>query len=218
MAQRLSTIYGQQFVIENRLGGGGHIGAEFVARAAPDGYTLMIGAIGLHATYGIYSKLPYDPARDIQPVILMAKNPLVIIVHPTFPVRTVKEFVALAKARPGDINYGSAGFGSSTHMTGALFEMMANVKLTHVPYKGSSQALSDLMGGQIQAMFEVISPALPNHIAAGKLRVLAVTTTERLPLLKGCAHRSGSRRSGFRTRRGTPTPRRARSPRQSSRN
>jgi tripartite-type tricarboxylate transporter receptor subunit TctC len=184
VAQRLGTMYGQQFVIDNRLGGGGHIGAEVVARAAPDGYTLMVGTIGIHATYGIYSKLPYDPARDIQPVILMAKSPLVVLVHPTFPVRTVRELVALAKARPGEINFGSAGFGSSTHMTAELFEMMAKVKMTHVPYKGSAPSLSDLMGGQIQAMFEVVSPALPSYISSGRLRALAVTTSERLPLLK----------------------------------
>ena len=184
VAQRLSVIYGQQLVVENRTGGGGHIGGELVARASADGYTMLIGTIGIHATYGIYSKLSYDPARDLQPVILLAENPLVILVHPTFPVRNVREFVSLAKARPGEINFGSAGFGSSTHMTGALFQMMAKVSLTHVPYKGSAPALSDLMGGQIQAMFEVISPALPQHIATGKLRALGVTTKQRLALLK----------------------------------
>jgi tripartite-type tricarboxylate transporter receptor subunit TctC len=184
VAQRLSVIYGQQVVVENRTGAGGHIGAEMVVRAPADGYTLLIGTIGIHAAHGIYTKLPYDPAKDLQPVILLAEVPLVMLVHPSLPPRNVKEFVALAKARPGEINFGSAGFGSSTHMTGALFEMMAQVKLAHVPYKGSAPALSDLVGGQIQAMFEVISPALPHHIATGKLRALGVTTKGRLPVLQ----------------------------------
>ena len=183
VAQKLTAMYGQQVIADNRPGGGGHIGGEIVARAPADGYTLMAGTIGIHATSAIYPKLPYDPVKDLQPVILLAEVPLVVLAHSTLPVGNVKEFVALAKARPGEINYGSAGFGSSTHMTGAFFEMMAGVKLTHVPYKGSAPALSDLMGGQIQAMFEVISPALPQHIASGRLRGLAVTSKTRLPLL-----------------------------------
>jgi tripartite-type tricarboxylate transporter receptor subunit TctC len=183
VAQRLSTLYAQQVVIDNRTGAGGHLGAEIVVRSPPDGYTLMIGSIGIHAAHGIYTKLPYDPAKDLQPVILLAEVPLVMLVHPSLPPRNVKEFIALAKARPGEINYGSAGFGSSTHMTGALFEMMAQVKLGHVPYKGSAPALSDLVGGQIQAMFEVISPVLPHYIASGKLRALGVTTRQRLQVL-----------------------------------
>ncbi len=183
VAQRLSAIYGQQVVVENRTGAGGHLGAEAIARAAPDGYTLMMGSIGIHAAHGIYTRLPYDPAKDLQPVILLAEVPLVMLVHPSLPPRNVKEFIALAKARPGEINYGSAGFGSSTHMTGALFEMMAQVRLAHVPYKGSAPALSDLVGGQIQAMFEVISPVLPHYIASDRLRALGVTTRQRLQVL-----------------------------------
>ena len=183
VGQRLSALYGQQVIVENRTGAGGHLGAETVVRAAPDGYTLMMGSIGIHAAHGIYTKLPYDPATDLQPVILLAEVPLVMLVHPSLPPRTVKEFIALAKSRPGEINYGSAGFGSSTHMTGALFEMMAQVRLAHVPYKGSAPALSDLVGGQIQAMFEVISPVLPHYISSGRLRAQGVTTRQRLQVL-----------------------------------
>jgi tripartite-type tricarboxylate transporter receptor subunit TctC len=183
IGQRLSVMYGQQMIVDNRTGSGGHIGAEMVARAPADGYTLMIGTIGIHAAYRIYRKLAYDPANDLQPVILLAEQPLVMVVHPSLPARNVKEFVALAKARPGEINFSTAGFGSSTHMTGELFEMMAKAKLTHIPYKGSAPALSDLIGGQIQAMFEVISPGLIQHIATGKLRALGVTSKGRLALL-----------------------------------
>lgn len=183
VAQRLSAMYGQQVLIENRTGAGGHIAAELVARAPADGHTLMVGTIGIHAAHASYTKLPYDPGKDLQPVILLALSPLVMLVHPSLPPRNVRDFIALAKAQPGAINYGSAGFGSSTHMTGALFEMMANVKLAHVPYKGSAPALADLVGGQIQAMFEVISLALPQYIATGKLRALGVTTKDRVPVL-----------------------------------
>ena len=183
VSQRLGAMYGQQVVVENRTGAGGHIAAEIVARAPADGYTLMVGSVGIHAAHASYTKLPYDPARDLQPVILLVEVPLVMLVHPSLPPRSVKDFVALAKSRPGDLTYGSAGFGSSTHMTGALFEMMTEVRLSHVPYKGSAPALADLVGGQIQTMFEVISPALPHYISSGKLRALAVTTRNRLAVL-----------------------------------
>ena len=183
VAQRLSVLYGQQVIVDNRIGGGGHIGAEIVAHAPADGYTLLIGSIGLHAAFGIYSKLGYNPTADLQPVILLAEVPLVMVVHPSLPARNVKEFIALAKAHPGEINFGSAGFGSSTHMTAELFEMMTAIRLTHIPYKGSAPSLADLVGGQIQAMFEVISPVLPQYISTGKLRGLGVTSKQRLAVL-----------------------------------
>jgi tripartite-type tricarboxylate transporter receptor subunit TctC len=183
VAQRLSVLYGQQVIVDNRTGGGGHIGAELVAHAPADGYTLLIGSIGLHAAFGIYSKLGYDPTADLKPVILLAEVPLVMVVHPSLPTRNVREFIALAKAHPGEINFGSAGFGTSTHMTAELFEMMAGTRLTHIPYKGSAPALADLVGGQIQAMFEVISPVLPQYISTGKLRGLGVTSKQRLAVL-----------------------------------
>jgi tripartite-type tricarboxylate transporter receptor subunit TctC len=183
VAQRLSLLYSQQVIVDNRIGGGGHIGAELVAHAPADGYTLLIGSIGLHAAFGIYRKLGYDPIADIQPVILLAEVPLIMVVHPSLPARNVKEFIALAKAHPGEINFGSAGFGSSTHMTAELFEMMTATKLSHIPYKGSAPSLADLVGGQIQAMFEVISPVLPVYISTGKLRGLGVTSKQRLDVL-----------------------------------
>jgi tripartite-type tricarboxylate transporter receptor subunit TctC len=182
LGQRLTPLYGQQIIIDNRPGSGGQIGAEIVARAPADGYTLLSGTIGIHAAFAIYTKLQHDPAKDLQPVILLAEVPSVLVVHPSLPVKNVKEFIALARARPGEITFGSAGVGSSTHMTGELFKLTAKVDLTHVPYKGSAPALSDLLGGQIQAMFENL-PTLPSHIAAGKVRALAVTSRARSPAL-----------------------------------
>ena len=182
LGQQLGTLYNQQVLADNRPGSGGHIGAEIAARAPADGYTLVIGTIGIHAAYGIYSKLPYDPAKDLQPVLILAELPCVLVVHPSVPARSVAEFIALAKAKPGQINFGSAGTGSSTHMTGELFKLMAHVDLTHIPYKGSAPALSDLLGGQIQSMFENL-PTLPPHIAAGRLRALGVSSKTRSPAL-----------------------------------
>ncbi len=182
IAQRLSPLYGHQMVVDNRPGSGGHVGAEAAARAAPDGHTVVLGTIGIHAAYGIYSKLAYDPAKDLQPVILLGEVPCVLVLNPSVPIRSVQEFIAFAKARPGELNFGSAGTGSSTHMTGELFKLMAGIELTHVPYKGSAPALTDLMGGQIQAMFENL-PTLPQLIATGKVRALAVTSKTRSPAL-----------------------------------
>lgn len=178
LAQRLSPMWGQTVLVDNRLGSGGQIGAEIVARAPADGHTLVVGTVGIHAAYGIYTKLTYDPSKDLQPVALLTEVPNIVVVHPSLPARTLKDFLALAKARPGEINFGSAGVGSSTHMAGELFMLMAKVNLTHVPYKGSALALSDLLGGQIHAMFENMS-SLPAHLAAGKLRGLAITSKTR---------------------------------------
>ena len=178
MAQRLSAQYGQQMVVENRAGSGGHVGAEFVSRAAPDGYTIMFGTIGIHAAYGIYSKLTYDPAKDLQPVSLLADMPNILVVHPSLPVRTTKEFIALAKAKPGELNFGTAGAGSSTHMIGELFKVVAGVNLTHSPYKGSAPAMVDLLGGQIHLMFENLPVAIQN-VRAGKIRAIGMTGRNR---------------------------------------
>ncbi len=178
MAQRLSAQYGQQMVVENRAGSGGHVGAEFAARAAPDGYTIMFGTIGIHAAYGIYSKLTYDPAKDLQPVSLLADMPNILVVHPSLPVRTTREFIALAKAKPGELNFGTAGSGSSTHMIGELFKVVAGVNLTHIPYKGSAPAMVDLLGGQIHLMFENLPVAIQN-VRAGKIRAIGMTSRNR---------------------------------------
>jgi tripartite-type tricarboxylate transporter receptor subunit TctC len=178
LAQRLSAQYGQQVVVENRAGSGGHVGAEVAARATPDGYTIMFGTIGIHAAYGIYSKLSYDPARDLQPVSLLADLPNILVVHPSVPARNTKEFIALAKARPGELNFGTAGAGSSTHMIGELFKVVAGVNLTHVPYKGSAPAMADLLGGQIHLMFENLPVAI-QHVRAGKIRAIGMTSRQR---------------------------------------
>lgn len=177
-AQRLSAQYGQQIVVENRAGSGGHVGAEFVARTTPDGYTLMFGTIGIHAAYGIYSKLSYDPSKDLQPVILLADLPNILVVHPSVPVRNTREFIALAKAKPGELNFGTAGAGSSTHMIGELFKVVAGVNLAHIPYKGSAPAMADLLGGQIHLMFENLPVAI-QHVRSGRIRAIGMTSRTR---------------------------------------
>ena len=180
LAQRLTQQYGQQVVVENRPGSGGHVGAEAAARAAPDGYTIVFGTIGIHAAYTIYSKLSYDPSRDLQPVSMYADVPNILVVHPSVPVKNVKEFIALAKANPGRLNFGTAGSGSSTHMAGEWFKLYTGVNLTHVPYKGSAQAMQDLLGGQIELMFENLPTAIA-QVRAGKIRSLGMTSRERSP-------------------------------------
>ncbi len=182
LAQRLSAQYGQQFIVENRTGSGGHVGAEAAARAAPDGYTIVFGTIGIHAAYTIYTRLGYDPARDLQPVAMYASVPCVLIVHPSVPARSVRDFVALAKKNPGRLNFGSAGSGSSTHMVGEWFRLVAGVNLTHIPYKGSAPALQDVMGGQIELMFENLPTAIA-PIKSARVRALGVTSKERSPSL-----------------------------------
>jgi tripartite-type tricarboxylate transporter receptor subunit TctC len=181
-AQRLTQQYGQQVLVENRLGSGGHVGAEAAAKATPDGYTLVFGTIGIHASYSIYPKLGYDPARDLQAVALYADVPCVIIVHPSIPAKNVREFIALAKKNPGKLNFGSAGSGTSTNLAGELFKLVAGVDIAHIPYKGSAPAMQDLMGGQIDVMFENLPAAIP-QIQGGRVRALALTTKVRSPSL-----------------------------------
>ena len=182
LAQYLSPLYNQPVIVENKPGAGGHLGAEFVVKAPPDGYALLLGTIGIHAAHALYAKLPYDPAKDLQPILVAVDLPLALVVNPAFPAKTVQDFVAMAKAKPGEINFGSAGSGSSTHMTGELFQLVAGVKLTHIPYKGSMPAVQDVMGGQTQAMFEQLPTILP-QITSGRLRPLGVTGKNRAPAL-----------------------------------
>lgn len=185
-AQRLSAHYSQQVIVENRTGSGGHVAGDFVAKAVPDGYTLLQATIAHNAAFAMYSALTYDPARDLQPIVLLGESQGVLLVHPSLPVRSVKEFVALAKARPGELNYGSAGAGTAIHMATELFKWMAKVDLTHIAYKGSTPAMIDLIGGNIQLMFENVASGTP-HVNGGKVRALGVTGRTRAPNLPGIA-------------------------------
>lgn len=181
-ARRLGELYGKSVVVDNKPGASGHVGAAEVARAAPDGHTLVAGTIGIHAAYRMYRKLAYNPATELQLITILAEQPNMLIVHPAVPAKSVAELVAMAKARPGELNYASAGPGSSIHMVTELFIMATGAKLTHVPYKGSGPALNDLMGGQIQLIFENFPTALP-LVRGGKVRALAVTGAQREPVL-----------------------------------
>jgi tripartite-type tricarboxylate transporter receptor subunit TctC len=182
MAQWLSERLGQQFVIENRPGAGSNIGTEAVVRAFPDGYTLLMVAPPNAVNATLYNKLNYDFIRDIAPVASIGRAPNVMAVHPSFPAKTVPEFIAYAKANPGKVNMASGGNGTSDHVAGELFKMMAGIDMVHVPYRGAAPALTDLLGGQVQVMFSSM-PASIQYIRAGNLRVLAATTATRLEAL-----------------------------------
>jgi len=182
VTQPLSQKLGQQFVIDVRPGATGNIATEAVVRSAPDGYTLLLINSQNTINAALYTKLNFDFVHDIAPIALVDRVPLVMEVHPSFPAKTVPEFIAYAKANPGKINMASAGIGGPQHVAGELFKFMAGVDLVHVPYRGSTPALVDLMGGQVQVMFDVTPSSLP-HIRAGKLRPLAVTTPERMDVL-----------------------------------
>jgi tripartite-type tricarboxylate transporter receptor subunit TctC len=183
VAQKLADTFGQQFVIDNRTGSGGTIGTETAARAAPDGYTLVIGGTGtLALSPHLHSKLPYDPVRDFAPVTMLIASPYVVVVHPSVAATSIRELIALAKARPGQINYASGGSGSAPHFAAELFNTAAGVKLTHIPYKGSTPAVVDLIGGQVQVMFTGIPSVLAN-IKTHRLRALAVTGKTRTTAL-----------------------------------
>lgn len=182
LADRLSRLWGQPVVVENKPGAGGHLGGKYVSDQPADGYTLMVGSIGLHAAYGVYSKLAYDPARDLRVVTVLAEMPHVVVATPSLATSNLAELTALAKKAPGTVNFGSAGVGSSVHMMGELYKLQAGAPIVHVPYRGSSAALNDLLGGQIQLMFEN-PPTVLSHIRGGKLKALAVTGSQRLAAL-----------------------------------
>ena len=184
---KMYEAWGQPVVVEAKPGAGGNIGADFVAKSPADGYTILMGASGpLAINASLFSKLPYDPVKDFAPVVLSASVPLVLVTHPTLPVKSVKEFIALMKARRGEFNYASAGPGSPQHLTAEMFKFMAKVEMTHIPYKGSGPAIVDLIGGQVLLAFESMIPILP-HVKSGKLRALAVTSKQRSQVLPDVA-------------------------------
>jgi tripartite-type tricarboxylate transporter receptor subunit TctC len=182
IAARLTETLRQQVIVENRAGANGIVGTEVAARAAPDGYTIVLIPSGHTVNASLYRKLPYDSIRDFTPITLVGSSPLLLVVHPTLPVKSVKELIAFAKARPGQLTYASAGIGSSGHLAAALFDTLTGTKMVHVPYKGNSLALSDLIGGQVFLNFATTASVMP-HIKSGRLRALATTGATRAPTL-----------------------------------
>ena len=180
MAKKIGDALGQPIIIENKAGGSSNIGAEAVFRAAPDGYTFYVSAITSAINVSLFPKLPFDFAKDFEPVALFANVPNILVVHPSVPAKTVKELIDLARAQPGKLSYASSGSGTSIHLCGELFKMLAKVDMVHIPYKGSAPAMTDMIGGQVQVMFDNMPSALP-HVKAGKLRALAVTSAQRSP-------------------------------------
>jgi tripartite-type tricarboxylate transporter receptor subunit TctC len=184
LAQKLSVVFGQQVVVDNRSGAGGMIGAEIVAKAPPDGYTLLVTSSSSHSIVPHLTRKPlYDPLRDFAPVIIIASAPNILVVHPSLPVHNVKELIALAKAQPDAINYASNGSGTLSHLTGELFKLQTGTKMTHIPYKGGPPAVIDLMAGQVSVLFTAVPTALA-QVRAGKLRAIAVTGSKRVDAVK----------------------------------
>jgi tripartite-type tricarboxylate transporter receptor subunit TctC len=182
LGQKVSESLKQPVIVDNKPGAGGNIGADFVAKSPPDGYTILMGAVATHAINPtLYASIPYDPVRDFAPVTQVASTPNVLVVNPSIPAKSVREFIAYAKANPGKLNFGSGSTGSAGHLAGELFKTMAGVDMTHVPYKGAAPAMQDLIGGQIQLMFDNLASSL-GQIKAGRVKALAVTTAKRTSL------------------------------------
>ena len=178
VAQKLADGLGQSVVVDNRGGAGGTIGTELTAKSPPDGYTMLINNISLAVNATLFTKLPYDTLKDLAPVSMVGRQPNILVVHPSVPAKSIRELLALAKAKPRQINYGSGGMGTASHLATELLKLMTQVDMVHVPYKGLGPALTDLMGGQIQLIISTMASALP-QVKAGKLRPLAVTTVTR---------------------------------------
>ena len=177
---KLAGMWGQQVVVDNRPGGGTNIGSELAAIAAPDGYTLFMGGASNAINMTLYAKPPYNTLRDFAPVAWCVQGAALLTVHPSLPAKNLKELIALAKARPGQMNFGSAGLGSSNHMAGELFKMMAGISIVHVPYKGNAPSITDAIAGNVEMVFSGV-PALIPHIKSGRLRAIAISSLERFP-------------------------------------
>ena len=197
ISEKLAAVWGQPVVVDNRAGAGGTVGAEHVAKSAPDGYTLLMGVTGSNAiSAALYPKLSYDVVKDFSPVSMVVSSPLVLVKNPTVKAASMKEFVALAKAKPGAISYGSPGNGTSMHLTGEMFELATGTAMVHIPYRGSAGALTDLMRAQIDTMFGDFLVVLP-QLQAGKIQALAVTSKKRHPMLPEVPTVGESGYSGF---------------------
>ena len=183
IAQKMNETWGQPVIVDNRTGAAGSVGADAVAKAPPDGYTLLLGTIGTNAiNAALYSKMPYDVRTDFAPITLVANAYLLLVMHPSVPVRTVKDVIALAKARPGQLNFGSAGAGTTPHLAGEMFKSLTGVSMTHIAYRGSPQSAIDLLAGRLDLIFANGSAALP-HIRSGKMRLIAISAPRRDPLM-----------------------------------
>jgi tripartite-type tricarboxylate transporter receptor subunit TctC len=197
LAKRISHAIGQTIVVENRGGGGSIVGTEFVNKAEPDGYTLLLGQSGpISINPAVYKVLPYDPVKDFAPVSLTTTYPYVMVVNPALGVKTLKEFVALAKSRPGALNYGTTGVGAANHLVAELFDSKAGIKMTHIPYRGTALAVNDLLAGQVQVVFADPISAL-QHVTSGALIALAVTSKDRSPVAPTIPTMSESGYPGF---------------------
>jgi tripartite-type tricarboxylate transporter receptor subunit TctC len=182
LAQRLASAWGQQVLVDNRPGGGSNVGFEVAAQAPADGYTLLMAQPAFTVNVSLYKKLAYDPLRDFAAVTLAATGANVLVVHPSVPARTLKDFIALAKAKPGQLNYASSGNGSTPHLSGELFKAMAGVNITHIPYKGAGASVTDLLGGHVDLAFLSLSSVVP-QLKAGRLRALGITSAQRSALM-----------------------------------
>ena len=197
LAKHVGIAIGQTVVVENRGGGGSIVGTEFVNKAEPDGYTLLLGQSGpISINPAVYKSLPYDPIKDFAPISLTTTYPYVMVVNPALGVKTVREFVALAKSKPGGLNYGTTGIGAANHLVAELFDSKAGIKMTHIPYRGTALAVNDLLAGQVQVVFADPISALP-HVNSGALIALAVTSQDRLPVAPNVPTMSESGYPGF---------------------